>query len=276
MERQQSASTLQDLEAQFKQDENRYAGILQRFPWLTESAEGTAFLTRLGDVVTGQSLKILAIGALQRQETPEWTKVSRQIRLTGRFSDILRLVENVERNKGILEALKMQRPQLQGGEESLEEIEAQFGLVTVELPPDVRDRIRASNAALPAGCQPGAAAQGDSLRLQVPPGARPIVRDPFQIPGATPPPGAPVEPVTKPPPSDEAFPGLTLTGIIESPRGRVAIINNQMVREGGQIEGVLVQAIHKHEVVLKSPSAVKHLTLPKFRSTPQLPGDQSR
>ena len=64
MERQQSESTLQNLEAQFKQDENRYAGILQRFPWLTESAGGTAFLTRLGDVITGQSLKILAIGTL--------------------------------------------------------------------------------------------------------------------------------------------------------------------------------------------------------------------
>lgn len=272
IERGRGESNLRDLHRQFEQDANRYAGILERFPWLAESSEGTAFLTRLGEVATGQSLKILAIGALQRQETPAWTKVSRQVRLIGRFSDILRLVENVERHKGILEALKMQRPQPQEGAASLEEIEAQFSLVTVELPLPVRNRL----AALPAGSKPGAAEPGGALVLPVPAGASLIqvasLRDPFQIPRRHHNSNGPPPP---PPNGKEAFPALTLTGIIESPRGRVAIINNQMVREGERIDGVVVQAIRKHAVVLKSPSAVKHLTLPEFGSTSPLPGEPS-
>jgi len=289
MELQRGASTLQELRAQFKQDENRYASILQGFPWRTEGSEGAAFLARLGDVASGQSLRILAIGALQRQDTPEWTKVSRQVRLTGRFADILRLVETVEQNRGILEALKMQRLQPQGGAESPQEIEAQFVLVTVELPPKVHNRLRASVAALPAGSTPESAEAGGPLLPPVPARTGPIqvgaVRDPFQIRGPsptadTPVPDAtpkPVEPdETKAAPPEPAFPVLTLVGIIASPRGRVAIINNQMVREGEQIEGVLVQTIHQHAVVLKSPSAVKRLTLPELGSPAQLPGDQSR
>lgn len=289
-DRQQRDSALTALNAQFEQDESRFVSILKRFPWLIKSAGGTAFLTRLGEVVTGQSLKVLAIGTLQRQETPEWTKGSRQVRLTGRFSDILSLVEKVERNRGILEAVKIQKPQPQGGApEAPEEIEAQFGLVTVELSEDIRKRLRASIAERLKGSEAGAAEPQGPLLLPVPAAsATPVasLRDPFQSPEAISAMGVPGRTTgapggTRAPgpgglPPEEVFPPLVLAGIIESPRGRTAIINNQMVREGERIAGVLVQAIHKHAVMLKSPSAVKHLTLPEFGSTLQVPGDQSK
>lgn len=187
--REQRKATLTALDVQFKRDESRYAGILKRFPWLIESAGGTAFLTRLGEVVTGQSLKVLAIGALQRQATPEWAKVSRQIRLTGRFAEVLSLVENVERSRGVLQEVKIRKSQPRGGEpEEPEEIEAQFGLVTLELSEDIRKRLRASIAVLPKGSEPEAAEPGGPLLLPVPAGASPIpvasLRDPFQSPEA--------------------------------------------------------------------------------------------
>lgn len=281
-ERTQRASMLQDLEAEFKQDADRYAAILRYFPWLTETSGGTAFLIRLGDVVTGLSLKVQAIGTLQRERLPQLEKVGRQIRLTGGFLDALKLVENAEQNKGILEELKIQRPPPKAGAtEAANEVEAQFHLSTVELTPDVRSRLRAFIAVLPKGSKPEATETEGPLLLPVPERAIPTqvasLRDPFMIPGAVLARAAPGR--TKgpqEPPPESPFPDLTLAGIVESPRGRMAIVNNQMLREGEIIEGVLVQRIRKNEVVFKSPFTVKQLTLPGFATTSQPPGDQAK
>ncbi len=165
---QQLEATLKDLDAQFKGEEERYARILRRFPWLAEPSDGTAFLTRLGDVVTGLSLKVMAIGAVQREATPQLEKLGRQVRVAGRFSDNLRLVENVAQHKGFVEELKMQRLQPKGGEEAVEEIEAQFRLSSVELTPDVRKRMRAFIGALPDGSKTGPGDLDASPLLPVP------------------------------------------------------------------------------------------------------------
>src|SRR5262249_16709766 len=110
-ERQQLAVTLKDLNDQFAHEQDRYARILKRFPWLRGPADGTVFLTRLGEVITGLSLKVMAIGVVQREGTLQLEKRGRQVRVTGRFVDNMRLVENVEQYKGFVEELKIQRLQ---------------------------------------------------------------------------------------------------------------------------------------------------------------------
>jgi hypothetical protein len=262
-ERQRLESTLKDLNAQFKGEEDRYARILRRFPWLAEPSDGTAFLTRLGDVVTGLSLKVMGIGAVQREATAQLEKLGRQVRVAGRFSDTLRLVENVEQHKGFVEELRIQRPQARGDEEAAEEIEAQFRLSSVELTPDVRTRMRAFIGALPDGSKPGPMDFDGSPLLPVPEKADPAqvasLRDPFMNPGASRRKVVQVE--AKAPLAEAKFPDLLLTGIIESPTVRAAIINHRAVREGERVEGILVEAIRTHEVMLRSPFGVKRLTL---------------
>jgi hypothetical protein len=262
-ERQRLEATLKDLDAQFKGEEDRYARILGRFPWLAERSDGTAFLTRLGDVVTGLSLKVMAIGAVQREATVQLEKLGRQVRVAGRFADNLRLVENVEQHKGFLEELKIQRLQPKGGEEASEEIEAQFRLSSVELTPDVRQHMRAFIAALPDGSKSGLVDLDGSPLLPVPEKADPAqvasLRDPFKRLGAIHKQVVPVE--TKAPPAEAGFPNLILSGIIESPTMRAAIINHRTVKEGERVEGILVEAIRTHEVMLRSPFGVKLLAL---------------
>lgn len=270
-ERKQLEFQHKDLGEQIKKDVGRYGAIIRRYPWLTESSGGTAFLTRLGDIATGRALRLQEVGPFQREDSPQVEKVGRQVRLAGPFSDILQMVENVERNRGILEELKIQRPEARTGEQPLGEIEAQFRLSSMELNPEIRQRIKAFIAALPEGSKPGAdgkAAAGGSLLLPLPAGtAKPIQvtasRDPFMVPSSalTRVAGA----GTKGRPGRLArsgMPELTLAGIIESPSGRTAIINNRMVKEGERVEGVLVQAIGKNEVMLKSPFESRKLPLP--------------
>lgn len=262
-EGQRLESTLKDLDAQFKGEEDRYARILRRFPWLAEPSDGTAFLARLGDVVTDLSLKVTGIGPVQREATIQLEKLGRQVRVAGRFSDTRRLVENVEQHKGFVEELKIQRLQPTGGEAAVEGIEAQFRLSSVELTPDVRTRMRAFIGALPDGSKSGLGDLDGSPLLPVPEKADPAqmasLRDPFMMPGASRKHVVQVE--AKAPPAEERFPKFVLTGIIESPTARMAIINRRTVREGDQMEGVLVEAIRTHEVLLRSPFGVKRLSL---------------
>jgi len=66
-------------------------------------------------------------------------------------------------------------------------------------------------------------------------------------------------------------PNLMLAGIIESTAGRTAIINKRMVKQGEQVEGILVEAIHTTEVVLRAPFGTKHLALSAFGETAPRP-----
>ena len=272
-EQQRLALTLKDLDDQFRREQDRYAHILRRFPWLAAPSEGTAFLTRLGEVVTGLSLKVMGIGVVQREAMRQLEKLGRQVRVTGRFADNLRLVENVEQSKGFVEELKLQRLQPKGGEEAAEEIEAQFRLSSVELPPDVRQQLRAFLNALPDGAKPGPLGPDGVSPLSMPAPVDPqhmaSLRDPFrplvailkQVPQV----------VASAAPAEAGFPDFRLAGIVESPTGRTAIINKRMVKEGERMEGILVETIHTPAVMLRSPLGSKRLTLPDFGRTPPLP-----
>jgi len=280
LKRQQLAAELKELDDQFTQDEDRFARIVRRFPWLADAGGGTAFLTRLSDVIADLSLKIQSIGPVKREETRQLAKVGRQVRLSGRFADILTLVDKVEENKALLEGVQVQRSAPKGDERASGEIEAQFHLITVELAPDVRDRLRAFGAAQPDRPDGRVEAPLGALLLPVPepggPSPANALRDPFQLPRLLPSRVGKAGGQDKSLEAAVVFPDLKLLGIIESPRGRIAIINNQTVKEGDRIEGVLVQAIRKHEVILKSPTEVRRFTLPELGSTVQLPEERSQ
>jgi hypothetical protein len=273
-ERQQLVVTLKDVNDQFTREQDRYARILKRFPWLVGPSDGTVFLTRLGEVITGLSLKVMGIGVVQREGSLQLEKRGRQVRVAGRFVDNLRLVENVEQYKGFVEELKIQRLQPKSSEEATEEIEAQFRISSVELAPEVRKHLRAFISALPSGAKNSGATELDWAPLQpVPEPADPqqvaALRNPFVLPTAFRKRVPPVE-VFAPPP-EVKFPNLTLVGIIESTGGRTAIINKRMVKQGEQVEGILVEAIRATEVVLRAPFGTKHLALSAFGETAPRP-----
>jgi hypothetical protein len=257
-ELQQLAVTLKDVDNQFAHEQDRYARILRRFPWLAAPSEGTAFLTRLGQVVTGLSLKVMGIGVVQHEAIRQLEKRGRQVRVVGRFSDNLQLVENVERSKGFVEELKIQRLQPRSGEEAAEEVEAHFRLSSVELPPDVRNYLRAFLNALPDGAkQDPAVLDGVSpiaIADQFDPQRMALLRDPFRLPAA----------LHTSMPQGAVFQDFRLVGIVASPTGRMAIINKRSVKEGERVEGSLIETIDPSEVVLSSAVGSKRITLPAF------------
>jgi len=268
-EQQRLTLTLKDLNDQFTHEQDRYARILRRFPWLAGPSEGTAFLTRLGEVVTGLSLKIMGIGVVQSEAMRQLEKLGRPVRVTGRFVDSLRLVENVEQSKGFVEELKIQRLQPKSGTEAAEEIEAQFRLSSVQLTPDVRQHLRAFINALPDSAKPAPLGPDGVAPLSMPVPVDPqyvaSLRDPFRPLAASPKQGPQVEASVAP-----EFPDLLLAGIVASPTGRTAIINKRSVKEGERVEGILVETIRTSEVVLRSSVGSKRLILPEFGATSPL------
>jgi len=260
-ELQQLAVTIKDVDMHFAQEQDRYARILKRFPWLAAPSEGTAFLTRLGQVVTGLSLKVQGIGVVQREAIRQLEKRGRQVRVAGRFADNLQLVENVERSKGFVEELKIQRLQPRSGTEAAEEVEAQFRLSSVELPPEVRNYLRAFLDSLPDGAKLGTAMLDGvsplALSDQFDPQRLTLLRDPFRLPSG----------LHMSMSKGAVFQDFKLVGIVASPTGRMAIINKRSVKEGERVEGSLIETIGPSEVVLSSPLGSKHFTLPAFGAT---------
>src|SRR5262249_48311487 len=152
---------------------------------------------------------------------------------------------NVERSKGFVEELKIQRLQPRSNEEAAEEVEAQFRLSSVELPPEVRNYLRTFLDALPDSAkQDPVVLDGVSplaLSDQFDPQHLAALRDPFRLPTA----------LHRPMPQglDALFPDIKLAGIVASPTGRIAIINKRTVKEGERVEGSLVETIDSSEVV---------------------------
>lgn len=259
-----------DIEGQIKSDIDGYVKIFRRFPWLMEGAGGTAFLARLSDVAAGQALKIVGVGALERKKSGGVERVGRKVQLVGSFLDVVGLVENVESNRGIMEGVKIGKLDQKGATKLAEPLEAQFGLVTVELSPEVRKRMQAVLAGSPEPAKP----KGDdkSLVLPAPKPARPAklaaLRDPFRetiTVAARRMPAVPGQ-AAGAAPEDLLFPDLKLSGIISFPGRRVAILNNQMVQQGQRVEGILVERISDTQVVLRSGSQTKRLEVPEFRA----------
>ena len=140
----------QNTKDELKKDLQRYVKVLRRFPWLLESGSGTAFLSRLSDVAADHLVEIRGVGPLERRKIGHIEKIGRRVKVSGSFSDILRVVENVEQNWGIIEGLRVEPPDQKGKNNGSENLQAQFSLVTVELSTSGRQRMRSLLASVPA------------------------------------------------------------------------------------------------------------------------------
>ncbi len=252
---------LEQIEKEIKRDLERYTDILKRFPWIIEGAGGTLFLTRLSEVAGGQRLKILAIGSLERNKVGQVEKVGRKVELIGSYSDVVRLVERVEHNRGIMQGLKIEASDLKGRTAARGDLQAQFKMATIELTPDIREKLRSLLASTPGASTGEAKEAGRSLALPAPRIEQGLnlaqSRDPFRAVGMKLAAGAgdSVSPL---------FPKVTFSGIVSLPDKKAAIINNEMVQEGGRTGEIMVEKITDSEVVLKSGSEVKRMQIPLF------------
>jgi len=249
----------QKVEAELKKDLRRYVKVLRRFPWVLESGSGTAFLSRLSDVAADHLLKILGIGPLERKEIGHVERISRRVKVTGSFSDILGVVENVERNRGIMEGLKVTQLEQRGKDNRPEKLEAEFSLVTVELSTAVRQRMRSLLVSTLAFKE-----AKDLSVVPAPQGDWPLevasLRDPFlSIRASRAKAAAKKVKIVR-----AHFPEMRLSGIVTLLNKKMAIINNRMYGKGDKFEGVLVERVTDDEVVLKSESAGKRIRMPVF------------
>jgi len=249
----------QKVGAELENDLQRYVNVLRRFPWVLESGSGTAFLSRLSDVAADHLLKILGVGPLERKKTGHVERISRKVKVSGSFSDILGVVENVERNRGIMKGLKVTQLEQRGKDNGAGKLEAEFSLVTVELSNAVRQRMRSLLVSTLAAKE-----VKDFSVVPAPQGDWVIelasLRDPFLSIRASRAKAA----AKKVKVVHVRFPEVKISGIVNLLNRKMAIINNRMVGEGDRFDGVLVEQVTDDEVVLKSESVGKRIRLPAF------------
>jgi len=244
---------------ELKKDLQRYVKVLRRFPWLLESGSGTAFLSRLSDVAADHLVEIRGVGPLERRKIGHIEKIGRRVKVSGSFSDILGVVENVEQNWGIIEGLRVEPPDQKGKNNGSEKLQAQFSLVTVELSlvtvelsTSGRQRMRSVLASVPASKE-----ANEVLAFPAPQGER---RDPFLSSRAIRTEAASKKVKVGHP----AFPKVRLSGFVKSLNKTLVIINNEILGEGERFDTVLVEQVTDDEVVLKSELTGKRIRLPLF------------
>ena len=256
---------LREVEKQIQGDQERYVNTHQRFPWIMDGVGGTVFLTRLSGVAAGQRLGISGVGPVERKKVGQVERISRKVKLVSSFSDVVALVENTERNLGIIEGLKVEQVDQKAGKKGLGDLEAQFNMVTVELNPDVKKKLQTLIGSAPA---PSEAKEGSRSSVLPAPNSEAglktaQLRNPFRAVAS---PGADGKLAVGaggggwPP-----FPEVRFSGIVNLPNNKkMAVINNQMVQEGERVGEVLVERITDSEIVLKSGSEVKRIKLGTF------------
>jgi hypothetical protein len=248
--------------------------ILQEMSWTGTTGDPVAFLSRVADLAQGSRLRVLAVGPLEQQDTPQFSKSWHAVTVQGPFQDLVDLATRVENDRGTLENVSMEAqapvvPVPVAGSRAaparpIPEVLARFRVTALQLTQQARkiidDAAKASGVALaPPGPQAG-------LSLPVP-SASTESRDPFSF-------GAAVE---RPRVVESAVPrqAFDLQGIVGFPGGHLAILNNQIVKTGDKVGGHTVEHITDTVVVLREPDgAPRRLSLPEIgasRSAKQEP-----
>ena len=251
------------------------ASILQEMSWTGTTGDPVAFLSRVADLAQGSRLRVLAVGPLEQQDTPQFSKSWHAVTVQGPFQDLVDLATRVENDRGTLENVFMEaqppvalapapgRPALV---RLTPEVLARFRVTALQLTVQARkiidDAARASGVTLaPPGPQAG-------LSLPVPSTATES-RDPFTF-GPTVEAPRTVAETTAP---KQVF---DLQGIVGFPGGHLAILNNQIVRTGDKVSGHTVEHITDSVVLLRQPDGIpRRISLPEIgaiRAARQEPG----
>jgi hypothetical protein len=240
------------------------SSILQEMSWTGTTGDPVAFLSRVADLAQGSRLRVLAVGPLEQQDTPQFSKSWHAITVQGPFQDLVDLATRVENDRGTLENVAMESqtpppPAPVAGRPApsarvTPEVLARFRVTALQLTQQAR---RIINDAANASGVP-LAAPGPQAGLSLPvPSAAAESRDPFSF-------GASVE---RPREAESAAPrqAFDLQGIVGFPGGHLAILNNQIVRAGDRVGGHTVEHITDSVVVLRQPDGTpRRVSLPEI------------
>jgi hypothetical protein len=227
------------------------AGVLQEMSWSGTTGDPAVFLSRVAELAQGSRLRVLGVGPLEQQVTPQFSKSWHALTVRGPFQDLVDLASRVEGDRGTLEAMAIDVPPRttqaapapgQPAAPINPEIQARFRVTALQLTPQARqiidDAARASGVSLTSPTPP------TGLALPVPSPASEY-RDPFAF-----------GPSADRPRAQQASVPRTLfnlQGIVGFPGGHLAILNNQIVRAGDRLAGHTVEHITDSAVLLRQP-----------------------
>ena len=281
-ERRRLTEAISQREQEIIREARTNAGLLQEMSWTATGADPAAFIRRVADLAQGSRLKVTAIGSIERQTTPQFTKSWHSMEIIGPYQELKTLAAKVEGERGILESVSIAEAPKEGREGALREGQrlgpggetegqAKFRITSMELTRATRDILNRASQASGIQLMPTGPPAGPAVALPVPatpaPGA-PAARDPFVF-GVPPTPRPIVVSGTK-------GEGLELQGIVGFPGGSLAIVDNTIVKVGDKVKGHRVEDITERGVLLRQPNgAPRRLTLPDIAvpaARPQQPG----
>lgn len=240
------------------------SSILQEMSWTGTTGDPVAFLSRVADLAQASRLRVLAVGPLEQQDTPQFSKSWHAVTVQGPFQDLVDLATRVENDRGTLENVSVESqtpppPVAVAGQPArparvTPEVLARFRVTALQLTQQARRII--DDAAKASGVPLAHPVPQAGLSLPVPSAAAES-RDPFSF-------GPSVE---RPREAQSAAPkqAFDLQGIVGFPGGHLAILNNQIVRAGDKVGGHTVEHITDTVVVLRQPDgAPRRLALPEI------------
>src|SRR5438132_13029625 len=137
------------------------AGVLQEMSWSGTTGDPAVFLSRVAELAEGSRLRVLGVGPLEQQTTPQFSKSWHALTVQGPFQDLVALASRVEGDRGTLEAMAIDVPPRstqaapapgQRGAAINPEIQARFRVTALQLTPQARkiidDAARASGVSL--------------------------------------------------------------------------------------------------------------------------------
>ena len=256
------------------------APMLREMSWTGTTGDPVAFLSRVAELTQGSRLKVLAVGPLEQQATPQFSKSWHAVTVQGPFQDLVAMAGRVEAERGTLDNVSVEAqatqtpPPPQPGQPPpprvSPEVLAKFRVTALQLTQQARkiieDAAKASGVTLTAPTPP------TGLALPVPTAASEF-RDPFAF-------GAPID---RPRQAEGSVPRAVfdLQGIVGFPGGHLAILNNQIVRAGEKMAGYTVEHITDTAVLLRQPDGTpRRLSLPDIgtvssKKQPAPPGKPS-
>ena len=268
------AGAIRAQEGEVTREMSANAALLKEMQWSSDRGDPSAFLTRLAELAEGARLKILAIGPLAHQASPQFSKSWHTVQVLAPYRELKVLATRIEQDGGILEEVLLQ-PQPDGAQEERadrDEIRAQFRMTAMELTGEAKTILQ--RVVVASGGIPGSPGKPEApLALALPrkgEEATARIRDPFKFVVTTPPPTAiAAGPKGPPPPAkvEAAKPliPMEVKGIVTFPGGYLAILNNQIVRVGDVVSEHQVERITDSEVVLRQPDGFpRTVALPDF------------
>ena len=254
-ERRRLADEIRLREEQMAAELRARAPVLGDMRWTAGAADPGTFLTRLAELAGDKRVKVVAVGPLERQVTPQWEKSWHAVEVVAPYREIRELAARIEGERGVLEDVYLDPapatlpPAGRPGAPPVDEVHARFRMTALELSASSK---RLAERALGAGSSAPRSAS-------TPPA--PLTRDPFAFVVAR----LPAAPAPAAPRVEAPLAPLVLSAIVGFPGGYLAIVNNQVVKTGDVVSGHEVVAITDSAVSLREPGApTRTLPLPEL------------